>query len=114
MSTMARRPHPDPSTRRSRGTELRVDPVGEPVSPRTVRATVTTLLFALALAACGPAEDLRGPAPATKPTETARQTATVRRGTIAEVVKGTGRVASLNETPAYFRTAGRIRTVNVE
>jgi RND family efflux transporter MFP subunit len=72
------------------------------------------VLVSLALVACGPGDELRAGTPATKATESPRQTVPVRRGSIAEVVKGTGRVTSLNETPAYFRVAGRVRTVNVE
>ena len=76
---------------------------------------VAALMFgSVVLSACSPTEDLRGPTPAAKPTEAAQKTVNVRRGQIAEVVKGTGRVSSLSETPAYFRVAGRVRVVNVE
>lgn len=82
--------------------------------PATRRLAAALVLSSLVLSACGPTEELRGPTPAAKSTEAPRQTVAVRRGQIAEVVKGTGRVTSLSEKPAYFRVAGRVRTVNVE
>jgi RND family efflux transporter MFP subunit len=81
---------------------------------RTGRPLVLLLVVALLASACAPSETPVGPTPEAKPTESARETVTVRRGSVVETLRGLGRISSANEAGLFFRAAGRVRSVNVE
>lgn len=82
--------------------------------PRLARAAVVVLFAAQVLTACGGASDVQAVRVSAKPTEPSRATVSVRRATIAETIRGVGRVTAANETPLFFRSSGRVRVVNVQ
>lgn len=80
------------------------------LSRRTLAASAALGLLGMA---CGALEAPQASVPPAKPTEPARPTVAVRRATIAETVRGVGRVTSANESQLSFRVPGRVRAVLV-